>query len=82
MSVSISLGSRRTKVELAQIEVRRVDESTASEHKVLYKIYLLRKNGEEVRLDEATDAGQMALLAMKVADRCGVRLADRTGGQG
>ena len=63
-------------VEIARFDLRQVDESTASEEKVLYKVFIVRKNGDEIRLDEASNPGQMALLGLKASTICGVPFAD------
>jgi hypothetical protein len=62
--------------EIDRIELRVKDTSTASEERVVYPVVLVRKNGDEAHIDEATDVAQMLDLALKTSTLCGVRMAD------
>lgn len=62
--------------EIDRIELRIKDNSTASEERIVYPVVLVRKNGDEAKLDEATNVAQMVDLALKTSSLCGVRMAD------
>jgi len=61
---------------LERVELRRVDRSSAGEARILYPVVLVQRDGGEVMLDEASDAGQMTELALKAAHLCGVKLEE------
>ena len=63
--------------EVARLELRQKEERTADEVKLLNQIFVVKKNGDERMLDEASDAAQMALVGLKAATRCGAPFVDR-----
>src|SRR5262245_36351180 len=63
--------------DLSRLELRQKLESTASEEKLLFQVYIVKKNGDELMLDEASNPAAMALLAEKAAALCGAPFADR-----
>lgn len=58
--------------EIARVELRMKDKSTASERCIVYPVVVVRRNGDEVSLDEGSKVADMMDLAMKAASRCGV----------
>jgi hypothetical protein len=68
--------------EIDRVELRMKDQSTASESRILFPVFLVRKGGDETKVDEATDVAQMLELALKAAQLCGVRFEDTVVGQG
>jgi hypothetical protein len=67
---------------LDRVELRMNDQSTASESRILFSVFLISKGGDETKVDEATDVAQMLDLALKASSLCGVRLADTIGARG
>jgi hypothetical protein len=58
--------------EIAKVELRRTDKSTASEHCLVFPVVVVKRNGDEVNVDEGSKVADMMELAMKAASRCGV----------
>jgi hypothetical protein len=63
--------------DVAKLELRQKEERTADEVKLLNQIFVVKKNGDEQMLDEASDAAQMALVGLKAAALCGAPFVDR-----
>jgi hypothetical protein len=67
---------------LDRVELRMKDQSTASESRILFPVFLVSKGGDETKVDEATDVAQMLELGLKASHLCGVRFVDTFSGQG
>ena len=67
---------------LDRVELRMKDQSTASESRILFPVFLVAKGGDETKVDEATDVAQMLELALKASQLCGVRFVDTFSGRG
>jgi hypothetical protein len=63
--------------DIDRLELRRHDESTASEERILFQVFVVRKGGDEIKLDEASNAGEMAMLGLHAAGACRAQLVDR-----
>jgi hypothetical protein len=66
---------------LDRVELRMKDQSTASESRILFPVFLVSKGGDETKVDEATDVTQMLELALKASHLCGVRFVDTFSGK-
>ncbi len=64
-----------------RVELRMKDQSTASESRILFPVFLVSKGGDETKVDEATDVAQMLELALKASHLCGVRFVDTFSGK-
>jgi hypothetical protein len=58
--------------EIAKVELRKKDKSTASERCLVFPVVVVKRNGDEVKVDEGSKVADMMELAMKAASRCGV----------
>jgi len=58
--------------EIAKVELRKKDKSTASERRLVFPVVVVKRNGDEVKVDEGSKVADMMELAMKAASRCGV----------
>ncbi len=63
--------------DVGRLELRERYESTASDERLLYQVFIVKKNGDERKLDEASNAAEMALLGLKAATLCGAPFVDR-----
>jgi hypothetical protein len=62
--------------QLEKVDLRKVDRSTASEERILFQVLLLKKGGDEIKVDEGSNPGQMLDLALKAATLCGLPFPD------
>ncbi len=60
--------------ELDCVEVRHQDRSMADEIRVTFPLYLVKKGGDEFKVDESSDFELMSGLAEKIAKLSGVRM--------
>jgi hypothetical protein len=65
-----------------RVELRMKDQSTASESRIVFPVFLVSRAGDETKVDEATDVAQMLELALKASHLCGVRFEDTLSGKG
>jgi hypothetical protein len=66
---------------LDRVELRMKDQSTMSESRILFPVFLVSKGGDETKVDEATDVAQMLELGLKASHLCGVPFVDTLSGK-